>query len=383
MDWKVFQTDVLDALKQYEGYFDFFEKTGTLSDNSRPDCVARVTRERETVWIFDAKNKAEISEKDEERMEKYISQIKSNPLDIGLDHSELGEHSIEPVFITRGEASTKYNSLSSKKLHQFLRKELIYTETNRVVRDVAQMTEKKALTHNQARLLYRSLKEFKDRMDYGRKMLKEVESNFTGLKLKEHPLEGRESLPVDFVLEHSERPSVYIDVPYKDDEEKGVSNFLDEDEIYVSLGSSGKYGCPFEEFEELLMRKLGILSWEKVADLYTPKIPTERTFNSNSVLVTAENMDFQVEIRSKNDTEFKVQALMPEKSLKKLKDQSLNARKEFGEIENGRFKHEFKVTEDLEISYSVKEDLDSYRDTVNSIYQASINPVLSKKVSHN
>jgi len=102
MDWKVFQTDVLDALNQYKEFFDFFERTGTLSDSSRPDCIARVTRERKKIWGFDAKNKDGVDAEDEERMNKYIKQLKNNPLDIGLDHSELGDHEVEGVFITRG-----------------------------------------------------------------------------------------------------------------------------------------------------------------------------------------------------------------------------------------------------------------------------------------
>ena len=57
-DWKVFQQDVLDVLRQYEGYLDFFERVGSLSDRSRPDSVARVSREdKKEVWVLDAKNK--------------------------------------------------------------------------------------------------------------------------------------------------------------------------------------------------------------------------------------------------------------------------------------------------------------------------------------
>ena len=382
MDWKVFQTDVLDALNQYREYFDFFERTGTLSDNSRPDCIARVTRERKKVWIFDAKNKAEIDSEDEERMKRYIQQLKNNPLDIGLDHSELGDHEVEGVFITRGECISNFDVIPSKKLHQYLRKELIYTETNRVVRDVAQMTEKQVLTHSQARMLYRSLKDFKDQMDHARKLLQEIENRFTGLKLKEHPLEGWESLPVDFILEHEERPNVFIDVPYKDEDEREISEFLEDDSIYVSLGGEGKYGCPFNEFENQLMRKLGILSWEKVAEIYSPKIPTEKRFNRRSITINdTQGLGFQVEIRSIKDTEFRIKARMPDKALKRVKDQSLNARKQYGKVENSSFKHSFQVGKGLEIDYGVKESFEAYRDTVNSVYQSGINPFLSKKVT--
>jgi len=383
MDWKVFQTDVLDALNQYKEFFDFFERTGTLSDNSRPDCIARVTRERKKIWVFDAKNKDEVDAEDEERMEKYIQQLKINPLDIGLDHSELGDHEVEGVFITRGECSSDFDVIDSKKLHQYLRKELIYTETDRVIRDVTQMTEKKVLTHSQARMLYRSLKDFKDQMDRARKLLQEIEDRFTGLKLKEHPLKGWESLPVDFILEHETRPNVFIDVPYKDEDEREISEFLEDDSIYVSLGGEGKYGCPFDEFEDQLMRKLGILSWEKVAELYTPKVPTEKSYGSNTVVIEdSQGLGFRAEIKSVNDTEFRIETKMPEKAFQRLKDQSLNSRKKYGDTESGYFRHSFKVRKGLEIDYGVEESFKAYLDTVNSVFQSSVNPVLSKKVTH-
>jgi hypothetical protein len=379
MDWKVFQTDVLDALNQYKEFFDFFERTGTLSDNSRPDCIARVTRENQKIWIFDAKNKAEIDQEDEERMDKYIQQVKNNPLDVGLDHSELGKHEIEPVFITREKAESEYRVVESKSLHQYLRKNLIYTETNRVIRDIAQMTEKKALTHSQARMLYRSLGEFKDKMDHGRKTLKQTRNHFTGLKLEEPPFE--DNLPIDFILKHEERPDVYIDVPYREDVEEERKEVLDSDEVYVSLGGNGEFGVEFNEFEEKLMRKLGIMSWKKVAELYTPKIPTETRFESSKVIIENNDAGFRAEIKSINDTEFRLQASMPERCLKKLKDQKLNARKDYGEISNSKFKHQFKVTEDFKINYGPTETVESYIDTVNSIYHSGINSKLSKKVN--
>ncbi|MFQ3275619.1 MAG: hypothetical protein ACI9LV_001009, partial [Candidatus Nanohaloarchaea archaeon] len=42
-EWEVFQRDVLDVLRQYEGYFDYFERVGSLSDDSRPDCFGRIS----------------------------------------------------------------------------------------------------------------------------------------------------------------------------------------------------------------------------------------------------------------------------------------------------------------------------------------------------
>lgn len=381
MDWKVFQTDVLDALKQYEGFFDFFERTGTLSDRSRPDCIARITRENKKIYIFDAKNKDEIDEEDEKRMEKYIDQIKDSPMDIGLEFSEIGSHEVQGIFITRGEASSGFKTVESKKLHQFLRKEVVYTETNRVVRDVAQMTEKGVLTHSQARMLYRSLEDFRSKMDRARKLLKNVEHSFTGLKLKEPPIENRESLPVDFMLEHPERPSVFVDVPYNESKPGEMEKHLEDEAIYVSLGTSGDYGCSFDNFERHLMTKLQILPWERVAEFFTPKIPTERKFESSRVVIRdTSGAGFKAEIRSFNDTRFKVEAEMPEEVLQRVRDQALNSRKEFCEP-GGSFRHSFKVKEGLKIDYGTVESFDSYLDTVNTVYRSAVNPVLSRRVN--
>lgn len=384
MDWKVFQTDVLDALKQYENYFDFFERTGTLSDNSRPDCVARVSRENQKIWIFDAKNKDSIDEEDEKRMKKYVNQIKQNPLDVGLEFSELGDHEIKPVFITRSECSSKYEVVSVKSLHQHLRKELVYTETSKVVRDIAQMAEKNVLTHNQARMLYRSLDSFRSNMDRARKTLKEVEKSFTALELKEHPLEDWESLPVDFILEHPGREkSILLDVPYRESKASELEKMVeDENVVYVVLGSDSEYGCSFGEFEEHLMRKLGIMSWKKVSNLFTPKIPTKREFEADRIQIKDSiGLGYKAEIKSSKDVKFDVKVQMPEKAVSRLKDQRLNSRKDFGRIDGNIFKHTFSVKKGLEIEHSTTENYEAYLDTVNSVFQSGVNPYLSKKVT--
>jgi len=385
MDWDVFQSDVLDALKQYRGYFDFFERTGTLSDNSRPDCVARVSRENKKIWIFDAKNKRSINEEDENRMEKYVDQIKQNPLDVGLEFSELSNHEIKPVFITRSDCSSRYEVVDVKSLHQYLRKELVYTETDRVIRDVAQMSEKEVLNHSQARMLYRSLNSFRTNMKRARNTLKDVEGSFTGLQLKEHPLEDWENLPVDFILEHAERDkSIMVDVPYQDSKASELEKITEgRNVVYVVLGSDSEYGCSFDEFEEHLMRKLGIMSWRKVAELFTPKIPTKTEFESNGIKIKdTAGLNYRAEIKSVKDTQFHIRVSMPEKAVNRLKEQKMNSRKEFGKIKGNVFDHKFTVKKGLEIDYGVKESYESYLDTVDSIFQSGVNPYLSKKVSH-
>lgn len=384
MDWQVFQADVLDALKQYEGFFDFFERTGTLSDESRPDCVARVSRERKTVWIFDAKNKRSIDEEDEQRMEKYVEQIRNNPLDVGLEFSELGEHEIKGVFIAPEVSKSKFEVVSVKSLHQHLRKELIYTETDRVVRDVAQMAEKEVLPHSQARMLYRSLESFRSSMKRAREKLEQVESSFTDLKLKEHPLEDRENLPVDFVLEHRERDrTVLVDVPYRKSKASKLEEIAREKDIYVVLGDeSSEYGCRFDEFEGKLMEKLGILPWRKVAEIFTPKIPTERRFEASKIMIEdTVGLGFKAEIESVKDVEFDVKVEASEKVLNRLKEQKKNSRKNLGNINGRSFRHSFSVDENLKIDYGDIETLDSYLDSVDTVFQSGLNPYLSRKVT--
>ncbi|MFB6147386.1 MAG: hypothetical protein ABEJ66_00730 [Candidatus Nanohaloarchaea archaeon] len=119
--WEVFQRDVLDALRQYEGYFDFFERVGSLSD-SRPDCFARLTREgKKEIWIVDAKGKEEVEQDDLDRMEKYVEMVRSNPIDVGLELSELAEHDIRGVFVTQGEGRVEdYEQVPFSRFHQFL-----------------------------------------------------------------------------------------------------------------------------------------------------------------------------------------------------------------------------------------------------------------------
>jgi hypothetical protein len=67
--------------------------------------------------------------------------------------------------------------------------------------------------------------------------------------------------------------------------------------------------------------------------------------------------------------------------LKRFKDQKMNSRSSFGEVKGSLFSHSFSVSEDLEIDYGDIESLDSYLDTVDTVFQSAVNPVLSKKVT--
>ncbi len=385
MDWKVFQTDVLDSLEQYKGYFDLFERIGSLSDSSRPDCVAKVSRNRKKVWIFDAKNKHVIDEEDEKRMQAYKEKIISNPLEVGLNPSEIKDYDVQPVFITQEKCSSNYTVVPVKSLHQYLRKELVYTETDKVVRDVAGMTEKGALSHGQVRLLYRSMTSFRANMQRSEKLLQKLEESFTGLKLHGWPRNKMEHLPVDFVIEHAKRPEIFlVDVPYSDHEleEQGFPGLEDKEVVYTVLGGNSKYGCKFEEFENRLKRKAGILGWQDVAEMFSPRISNEITFKPDKIVIEDSlGLGFKAEIKSFNDIEYELKARMPERALKRLSDRKLNSRKDFGQIKADKFYHRFKVNKGLEIDYGVIESIGAYRDTVDSVYQSALSPYLSKKVN--
>jgi len=131
-NWEVFQRDVLDVLRQYEGFF-LFERVGSLSDDSRPDCFARISREdkKKEIWVIDAKNKPEFDNGDLTRMEKYLNMLKSNPIDIGLEMTELSDYTFRGIFVTSSSSTEldDFETVSFNAFHQFLQSELVYTDT--------------------------------------------------------------------------------------------------------------------------------------------------------------------------------------------------------------------------------------------------------------
>ena len=153
-EWDAFQADTLDILRQYDGHFDFFERVGSIED-SRPDCLCRVTREdKKEIWIVDAKNKESIGSEDRKRLEKYRSKIKSNPVEVGLDYSEISDHTIRIITVMNDNTDkSELETVKISSLHQFLQRELIYTDTSRVVRDISKMMKKGELSQNEARIL--------------------------------------------------------------------------------------------------------------------------------------------------------------------------------------------------------------------------------------
>jgi hypothetical protein len=393
-NWRVFQTDVLDLLRQYRGFFNSFERVGSLRDNSRPDAFARITREeKKEVWVLDAKNKADINEEDEKRMQKYIDQVARNPTDVGLEISELSDHSLRGIFITPEQASSDYNTVEFKRLHQFLQKELIYTDTDKIVRDVAKMAERKELSQSQARLLNNSLKPFRDRLDRVRADLEKLEREFVGLNLYTPPFNELDFSPAsDAVLTHKKREGVFlIDIPYSPEEAqkseqkaREVGDRIEEKAFYASIhrfDENSEFSCPPEQFKKHLTRKLGIMSPRTVAELYEPKIEVEKIYEDGYIVLKSDRLGFYLRVESEDDINHRIEASLNREAVSKMKDVCNNARKKLGEFETDRWKHQIKVGEDLEIHHEKAESLESYRDTVKSIFHSAVNPVYSKKVA--
>ena len=399
MEWEVFQRDVLDVLRQYEGYFDFFERVGSLSDDSRPDCFARISREeKKEIWVVDAKNKGEIDEDDRQRMNKYIEMLESNPIDSGLEVSEISDYTFRGIFVTSREVrSEKFESIPFNSLHQFLQKELIYTDTDRVVRDISKMMERQELSQSQARVLFRSLKPYEKRFERGIEILENIGQDYTGLNVKEPPFESFDrKLPVDIILTHDKRDIAFLfDIPYswreikqvdeKAEEIEQLLEDLDKEVYYAAINTFEKtdleYTVQPEQVEKQIRQKAGIISPETIVEMFEPKIRTEKEFFDGKIILDSEETDFRMAVKSEDDIKHKIQVLLPEKAAKKLKNNMLNAQTEFGEISGNNFYLEIEIDREFNINTPDKLDFSNFKDKVNSIYNPSINPVLSRQVS--
>lgn len=398
-DWDVFQRDVLDVLRQYEGFFDFFERVGSLSDDSRPDCFARISREdKKEIWVVDAKNKGEIDAEDRKRMRKYIDMLRSNPIDAGLEIAEISDYSFRGIFITS--STTKeddFESVAFNSLHQFLQKELVYTDTDRVVRKVSKMMERQELSQSQARLLFRSLKPFEDRFEQGMNILRSIEEDYVGLEVQEPPIEEFDhDVPVDAVVTHEERDVAFLfDIPYsweavksveeKAEEIKKILEDLDRDVYYAAINTFKPYDSEYlvrpEQVEADIRQHAGIISPVAVLELFKPKINTEKEFLDGNIRLKSEDADFRMAISSENDVKHRVEAVLPEEAAKNLKNSFINSQRELGSVKDDRYVLEFEVTEDFRIRTSEDQDFSNFRDTVRGVYRSSVNPVLGRKIS--
>lgn len=397
-DWKVFQNDVLSLLKQYQGFFETFERVGSFRDNSRPDCFARITREnKKEVWIIDAKNK-ETDAEDEERMQRYIENLEKNPLDVGLELGELAEHQKRGIFITpRPSTSQKFETVEFKKLHSFLQRELVYTDTDKVVRDLAKILERRELPHNHARLLNKSLKPYRNKIQNTYKKLEDTANRYQQLELiKAH--ESKDKLPVDAIITHKPRKTkFYFDIPYSKKEAKNNDKreeIIKENQkqdwekvYYASINTfkqvQNKSSTNIENINQHIQQKTGIISSEKIAAIFKPKIPTKTRKDHERILVESKNeIPFQLEIQSKNDIEHKVAVKTNEDILEDLKTYQSNSMRKLGEIKNQKFIHQLKIDEDLNIHYQgSQETLESYKATIDSIYHSTVSKKLSKEIN--
>jgi hypothetical protein len=399
-DWTVFQQDVLDVLRQYDGFFDYTERVGSLSDDSRPDFVARVDREgKKEVWVVDAKNKPEINDEDRKRMKKYLDMLESNPIDIGLELSELSGYDFRGVFVTSSKDIhlENFEQVKFSALHQFLQKELIYTDTEKVVRDVAKLMERKQLSQSQARLLFRSLKPFENSRKKALNRLEELETKFVGLELCKAPFESRE-LPVEAMLVHEPRGKIFlIDIPYsrealeevsgKVEEVKKTLSDVEKDVYFAALDtfnsdfdSDHVYGL--DEIEEEIRETAGIVSPVEVAEMFTPKISTQKQWEDGFVDIRdTHSLGFRARVSTEDDVRHEVEVSLERNALDSISERKLNSRKDLGEVTDGGFRLEFSISEDLEVDYDGNsESWEGFRDTVKTVYKAAVNPVLSKKV---
>lgn len=400
-EWHVFQRDVLDVLRQYEGYLDFFERVGSLSDDSRPDCFARITREnKKEIWVVDAKNKPEISDEDLQRMDKYVEMLKSNPIDVGLEMDELSDYTFRGVFVTSSSAGRleDYETVSFNALHQFLQKELIYNDMDKVVRDVSKMVERKQLSQSQARLLFRSLKPFEERINSALEVLEKVEADYRGIEVRKPPLSQFDfTVPVDAVVSHSKREKAFLlDIPYSWEAVKEVEGKVDEvkkrldgleKEVYYAAVNTfdpvdSSYVLQPEQVEKEIMETAGVVSADRIADLFTPKIRTEKNYEKDYVEVKdTHGLGFRLRVQTTDDITHRIEADIPEKAASRIKETMMNSQRSFGNVSAGVFQQKIEITEELEVDFGDgKESFEAFQDSVKSIYQSAINPVLSKKV---
>lgn len=398
-EWEVFQRDVLDVLRQYEGFFDFFERVGSLSDDSRPDCFARVSREdKKEIWVVDAKNKGEIDQEDRDRMKKYVEMLEANPIDAGLEMAEISDYTFRGIFVTSSRVEMQdYESVPFKSLHQFLQKELVYTDTDQVVRKVSKMMERQQLSQSQARLLFRSLKPYENRFEQGMNLLKEIGDDYIGLEVQEPPLSSFDhKIPVDAVVTHDERDVAFLfDIPYsweavksvdeKAEEVKQVLEDIDKEVYYAAINTFKEHDSDYlirpEDVEDEIREHAGILSPTSVMELFQPKINLEKEYFDGNIRLKSDSADFRMVVSSENDVRHRIEAILPEDAAQELKNSFMNAQRELGDVSGDRYTLEFEVTEDFEIETSQVQEFSNFRDTVKSLYRSAVNPVLGKKIS--
>lgn len=393
--WDSFQADVLDVFRQYSGYLDFFEQVGATGRNSRPDCLARITRkDKKEVWIVDVKHKGSLDSGDVQRMEKYREMISANPIDVGLDFPEFQEHEMKSFFVTSEKVEhNDYRCVSFPELHQFLQRELVYSETDRVVRDISRMAQNRNLKQQQARLLYRGLKPYIRNVRSGMELLRELETKYAGMNLEE-PGEGSidGKISVDAVLKHEPRGKNFlVDIPYGENgsrEEKLDSiresvGSSDEEFYYAALSSDGKAGeklYSLEELESEIKRTASVVSPEEVADWFKPRSSLKKTVEDGGLAYEGEG--FSLEVSSSDDISHTVRAKLPKKAASNLADTIANSGSELGNLNSNVFTLQIEITEDYKVRYNeTVQPVESFMKTARTVFRSSVSPAVASNAS--
>jgi len=317
-------------------------------------------------------------------MEKYLNMLKSNPIDIGLEMTELSDYTFRGIFVTSSSSTEldDFETVSFNAFHQFLQSELVYTDTDKVVRDVSKMVERKQLSQSQARLLFRSLKPFEQRIEYATDALEDLEEKFQGLEVKRPPISQFDfDLPVDAVVTHSSREMAFLfDIPYsweavkqvdeKVEEVKSRLNDMDREVFYAAINTFKQYDSEFvmapEEVEQEIMQTGGLVPVEKIAEMFTPKIRTERIEKENGLTIKdTHGFGFRLEIRSRDDINHKIEAKISKEASSRMKETMMNSRNNFGEVSETKFSQEITIMPNLEVEHDGStESLEAYRDSV-------------------
>lgn len=396
-DWQAFQADVLDTFRQYRGFMDFYEQVSDLG-GARPDCFVRTDREdKKELWIVDAKNKRELKSGDLQRMQKYVEAVRAEPVNVGLEPSDLEDYALRTVFVAPEKLGCEeHESVPAPRLHQFLQRELVFTDTEKAVRKLSQMVRKRELGHSHARMLYRSLRPYIDTLETSMASLRDLEENYVGLELLEPPISSFDTkLPVDAVLKHRFRDvSFLIDVPYSRKSVESLENRAEElsallsgtdGEVYYAAidrfgGSDSSFTHEPGRLEPEVADTAGILPVEKVAEWFRPKTKMERTVERGALKFSGEEMSLLVSTR--DDVNFRVEALLPERAASAVREVQQNSRTSLGELDSGRFRMELEISRDGKIDHGAGEqDPAGFGSTVRSLFREPISREVASRAS--
>jgi len=298
----------------------------------------------------------------------------------------------------RGASTERFEQVDFPRLHQFLQHELVYTDTEKVVRDVAKMMERQQLSHSQARILFNSIKPFERSVGRGVDKLEELEQEFVGLELEKPPIESYDyNIPVDTVLRHKRREEVFLfDIPYSEKAVEEIESKVEEirgrledvkEPVYYAVINTfspreSSYLSQPGGIREEIRETSGIVSPEEIIELFTPKIPVEKEYGDSYVEIRDRaGIGTKARVETENDINHSIEVAMPSEAATKVKDQFLNTRK-IGKVNGNRFREEIEITPDLGVKHSNgKEPLESFKEAVRTVYQSAVNPVLGRKVS--